>query len=84
VYFLSKKKPIGTPFHASDEKTTLNFQSYLVQRGLQVTLRESRGEEAMMACGQLGDTTAQAMRDRRKPPVLKVPEKYREALDMER
>jgi 23S rRNA (adenine2503-C2)-methyltransferase len=44
----------GTTFQASDEATVLQFQAFLKAKGMTVTVRESRGDEAMMACGQLG------------------------------
>lgn len=44
----------GTLFEASPRETMYAFQDYLVKKGLTVTIRQSRGEDKMMACGQLG------------------------------
>lgn len=60
----------GTEFEASDEDTMLAFQDYLMKKGMTVTIRKSRGDDKMMACGQLGKLgEVQA-------PRMKVPEKY--------
>jgi 23S rRNA (adenine2503-C2)-methyltransferase len=64
----------GTEFVASPPATMLAFQDFLVNKGLTVTIRESRGDEKMMACGQLGSTRPAIV------PRRKVPEKFREAV----
>eukprot|EP00178_Gracilaria_changii_P016671 TRINITY_DN47993_c0_g1_i1.p1 TRINITY_DN47993_c0_g1~~TRINITY_DN47993_c0_g1_i1.p1 ORF type:complete len:492 (-),score=53.21 TRINITY_DN47993_c0_g1_i1:806-2281(-) len=64
----------GTEFEASDEQTMLAFQEYLSGKGLTVTIRRSRGDDKMMACGQLGKLgSVQA-------PRLRVPDKYAHAV----
>lgn len=60
----------GTAFEACEEGTMFAFQDYLVKKGMTVTIRKSRGDDKMMACGQLGKLgTVQA-------PRMKVPDKY--------
>lgn len=60
----------GSEFEASDEETMLAFQDYLVRKGMTVTIRKSRGDDKMMACGQLGKLgTIQA-------PRMAVPPRY--------
>eukprot|EP00177_Eucheuma_denticulatum_P008337 GFKZ01015168.1.p1 GENE.GFKZ01015168.1~~GFKZ01015168.1.p1 ORF type:complete len:489 (-),score=57.77 GFKZ01015168.1:864-2330(-) len=60
----------GSEFEASDEETMLAFQDYLVRKGMTVTIRKSRGDEKMMACGQLGKLgPVQA-------PRMAVPQRY--------
>ena len=60
----------GTEFEASDEDTMLAFQDFLVKKGMTVTIRKSRGDDEMMACGQLGKLgPSQA-------PRMKIPDKY--------
>jgi 23S rRNA (adenine2503-C2)-methyltransferase len=64
----------GTEFVASPPATMHAFQDFLVNKGLTVTIRESRGDEKLMACGQLGSTRPAIV------PRRKVPEKFREAV----
>lgn len=64
----------GTEFEASSEDTMLAFQDYLVKKGMTVTIRKSRGDDKMMACGQLGKLgPVQA-------PRMKVPERFADAV----
>eukprot|EP00186_Timspurckia_oligopyrenoides_P001603 CAMPEP_0182448704 /NCGR_PEP_ID=MMETSP1172-20130603/28998_1 /TAXON_ID=708627 /ORGANISM="Timspurckia oligopyrenoides, Strain CCMP3278" /LENGTH=415 /DNA_ID=CAMNT_0024645663 /DNA_START=137 /DNA_END=1384 /DNA_ORIENTATION=+ len=67
----------GSEFQGSDESTILEFQNYLKSKGKLVTIRESRGDDAMMACGQLGK-----LGDKPMPPRMKVPERYRKAVSI--
>lgn len=60
----------GTEFEASGDDTMLAFQDYLVKKGMTVTIRKSRGDDKMMACGQLGKLGPV------QPPRMKVPEKF--------
>lgn len=60
----------GTEFEASGEDTMLAFQDYLVRKGMTVTIRKSRGDDKMMACGQLGRLGPV------QPPRMKVPERF--------
>eukprot|EP00173_Palmaria_palmata_P005107 Plantae.Rhodophyta-Palmaria_palmata.ctg8303.p1 GENE.Plantae.Rhodophyta-Palmaria_palmata.ctg8303~~Plantae.Rhodophyta-Palmaria_palmata.ctg8303.p1 ORF type:complete len:250 (-),score=42.34 Plantae.Rhodophyta-Palmaria_palmata.ctg8303:454-1149(-) len=60
----------GTSFTGSSKETMLGFQDYLVKKGMTVTIRASRGEDKMMACGQLGEDGPV------KAPRMRVPEEY--------
>lgn len=60
----------GTEFEGSDRDTMLAFQDFLVNKGMTVTIRQSRGDDMMMACGQLGKLGLH------QPPRMKVPERY--------
>lgn len=60
----------GTEFEASDDETMLAFQDFLAKKGLLVTIRRSRGDDKMMACGQLGTL------GEREAPRMRVPERY--------
>lgn len=64
----------GTEFEASDRETMLAFQDFLVKKGMTVTIRRSRGDDMMMACGQLGKLGLQ------QPPRMRVPAKYAHAV----
>jgi 23S rRNA (adenine2503-C2)-methyltransferase len=64
----------GTEFVASPEATMYAFQDYLVKKGLLVTIRQSRGDDKMMACGQLGQLgPIQA-------PRMRAPARFSDAL----
>ena len=52
------------------------FQAALKAGGAVATLRDSRGDDEMAACGQLGNTDDL----NRLAPLLRVPEQFREAL----
>jgi 23S rRNA (adenine2503-C2)-methyltransferase len=43
----------GTPYHAPDRRSIRVFKESLESRGLNVTVRDTRGREADAACGQL-------------------------------
>lgn len=45
----------GTMFQPSEAQTVLDFRSTLIQGGLVCTIRDSRGDDEMAACGQLGN-----------------------------
>lgn len=60
----------GTEFEASSDETMLLFQDYLSKKGMTVTIRKSRGDDKMMACGQLGQLGPT------QPPRMKVPQRY--------
>lgn len=64
----------GTLFEGSDDETILAFQDFLVKKGMTVTVRKSRGDEKMMACGQLGKVGEKTA------PRMRVPEKYAHAI----
>jgi 23S rRNA (adenine2503-C2)-methyltransferase len=44
----------GTPFQTPDEKSIDAFQDYLIEQGIHVLRRKTRGRDEMAACGQLG------------------------------
>ena len=52
------------------------FQAALKAGGAVATLRDSRGDDEMAACGQLGNVEGLD----RLAPLLRVPERFREAL----
>ncbi len=52
------------------------FRSALIQAGRVCTVRGSRGDDEMAACGQLGDVGALGAR----APVLRAPPRFQEAL----
>ncbi|MBU2651910.1 MAG: 23S rRNA (adenine(2503)-C(2))-methyltransferase RlmN [Bacteroidetes bacterium] len=43
----------GTPLESSDEQTILDFRNRLTAKGIQTTLRASRGQDIYAACGLL-------------------------------
>ncbi len=43
----------GMPFRSSDEKSMVQFRDYLSAKGITCTIRASRGEDIMAACGLL-------------------------------
>ncbi|KAI7844767.1 hypothetical protein COHA_001649 [Chlorella ohadii] len=45
----------GTPFRPSTPERVQAFRSILIQGGHVATVRDSRGDDQMAACGQLGD-----------------------------
>lgn len=51
------------------------FRRYLSSKGMVVTIRQSRGDDEMAACGQLGKPG-----DRPSPPRMRVPAKYEQAI----
>lgn len=65
----------GALFEKCDEETMKAFQDFLVKKGLIVTIRKSRGDDGMMACGQLGRLQGAAA------PRLTVPEKWRDVVE---
>ncbi|PXF41479.1 Dual-specificity RNA methyltransferase RlmN [Gracilariopsis chorda] len=64
----------GSEFEGSSEETMESFQRYLSGKGMTVTIRRSRGDDEMMACGQLGTLGAL------QPPRMKVPPRYAQAV----
>uniref|UniRef100_A0A7S1T9K8 Radical SAM core domain-containing protein n=1 Tax=Compsopogon caeruleus TaxID=31354 RepID=A0A7S1T9K8_9RHOD len=64
----------GTEFQGSEESTILAFQDYLVKKGMTVTVRQSRGDDLMMACGQLGELGGVS------PPRMKPPTRFQPSL----
>lgn len=69
----------GTRFDPSSPERVLAFRSVLIQGGLVATVRDSRGDDQMAACGQLGGV-GDAPGTRSPPPVLQPPERMLGAL----
>ncbi|KAK6160192.1 hypothetical protein DH2020_003573 [Rehmannia glutinosa] len=65
----------GSQFKPTREEKMIEFRNILAEAGIVVFLRFSRGDDQMAACGQLGKPgEIQA-------PLLKVPAKFRVALE---
>jgi 23S rRNA (adenine2503-C2)-methyltransferase len=56
----------GTEFQRSPRERLIAFRDYLVGRNINVTVRETRGDDEMAACGQLGQPGEKS--PRRIPP----------------
>ncbi|GLI60883.1 hypothetical protein VaNZ11_003103 [Volvox africanus] len=67
---------VGTRFQSSTDEAVTAFRSALVQRGLVCTIRDSRGDDEMAACGQLGNVGLAF----RPSPILEAPERFRRFL----
>lgn len=67
----------GTEFEPSDDETMYAFQDYLVRKGMTVTVRKSRGDDKMMACGQLGQLGPQ------QAPRMRIPDRFAHAVRAE-
>jgi 23S rRNA (adenine2503-C2)-methyltransferase len=66
----------GTRFKASPMDQVLAFRSELIQAGRVCTIRDSRGDDEMAACGQLGNPLASA----KSAPILEPPERFKSVL----
>lgn len=64
----------GTKFEGSDEGRVLTFRGLLNAGGKVCTVRMSKGDDEMAACGQLGDPGLTS----RQAPMLKPPKRLRE------
>jgi 23S rRNA (adenine2503-C2)-methyltransferase len=60
----------GTAFQPSTPERTQAFRSLLIEGGHVATVRSSRGDDEMAACGQLGSAGGD---DARAPPLLAPP-----------
>ncbi|GIL50442.1 hypothetical protein Vafri_6565 [Volvox africanus] len=67
---------VGTRFQPSTDEAVTAFRSVLVQRGFVCTIRDSRGDDEMAACGQLGNVGLAF----RPSPILEAPERFRSFL----
>lgn len=75
IYFNTHE---GSEFRCSDEATIKAFRQKLADGGAMATIRASRGDEEMAACGQLG--SPDALEDwKPAPPKLPKPKRLREA-----
>ncbi|XP_051225128.1 uncharacterized protein [Lolium perenne] len=58
----------GSQFKPTPDEKIIEFRNMLIQSGLTVMVRLSRGDDQMAACGQLGEPG--------QLPLLRVPEKF--------
>jgi 23S rRNA (adenine2503-C2)-methyltransferase len=63
----------GTLFQASHMADVVAFRDLVRSSGKLCTIRDSRGDDEMAACGQLGKPTS------RPAPILKPPARFRES-----
>lgn len=79
----------GSEFRPSSPARMEQFREYLKTRGgMVVTIRRSRGDDEMAACGQLGklragEAAAGEDGGGRVPPRMRVPAAFRQAIDMQ-
>ncbi|CAM0881858.1 unnamed protein product [Alopecurus aequalis] len=64
----------GSQFKPTPDEKIIEFRNMLIQSGLTVMVRLSRGDDQMAACGQLGELGDYRL------PLLRVPEKFQVAL----
>ncbi|KAL6614852.1 hypothetical protein ACP70R_037122 [Stipagrostis hirtigluma subsp. patula] len=64
----------GSQFKPTPDEKIIEFRNVLIQAGLFVFVRLSRGDDQMAACGQLGEPGDYQL------PLLRVPEKFQAAL----
>ncbi|AQK96951.1 Radical SAM superfamily protein [Zea mays] len=64
----------GSQFKPTPDDKIIEFRNVLIQGGLTVFVRLSRGDDQMAACGQLGEPGGYQL------PLLRVPEKFQVAL----
>ena len=67
----------GTQFKPSSQARLLFFRDTLAKAGVTATIRESRGDDQMAACGQLGKPEEAALW-KPQPPRMKPPARLRE------
>lgn len=67
---------LGTRFRASTIEQVLAFRSVLIQAGRICTIRDSRGDDEMAACGQLGNPALSS----KSAPVLQPPPQFEHVL----
>ncbi len=65
----------GTEFESTRRADIDRFAQILFSQGVSVTVRQTRGDDGMAACGQLGSPG-----ERREPKRMPAPERFREAL----
>lgn len=67
----------GAPFSCSDWETIVAFRGLLIERGVMTTIRKTRGDDILAACGQLaGEVRARTMGlARGEAPLARVGEK---------
>lgn len=67
----------GTEFVSSSMTHIRKFREFLVSKGMSVTVRETRGDDGMAACGQLGKP------GEKRPKRMKPPEQFQAVLNVE-
>jgi len=77
--------PLGVSWNWDSLQRVLAFRDVLAEAGLVATIRESRGDDADAACGQLGSVSVGDLLGEgpapRSPPRLKPPPRLREAVE---
>lgn len=73
----------GTMFKASTTEQVMSFRSILIQGGRVCTVRDSRGDDEMAACGQLGDPGKRGD-SKPLPPILSPPPEFLAKLEAQR
>jgi len=68
----------GSEFSPSDRDDVMRFRDLLVKKGMVCTVRESRGDDRMAACGQLGKGPQGVKPGSRAPPRMKPPQQFLE------
>eukprot|EP00882_Tetradesmus_deserticola_P031397 GHRQ01035500.1.p4 GENE.GHRQ01035500.1~~GHRQ01035500.1.p4 ORF type:complete len:103 (+),score=41.14 GHRQ01035500.1:506-814(+) len=66
----------GTRFRPSAMEQVLAFRSVLIQAGRICTIRDSRGDDEMAACGQLGNPALSS----KAAPILPPPPQFQHVL----
>lgn len=67
----------GTEFTSSPDERIREFREHLVSKGMSVTVRETRGDDGMAACGQLGKLGD------RSPKRMQAPERFEAILNLD-
>ncbi|KAF4366112.1 hypothetical protein F8388_014830 [Cannabis sativa] len=76
INLISFNSHCGSQFRPTRDEKMVEFRNFLAKAGCTVLLRPSRGDDQMAACGQLGNPGPV------RAPVLRVPEKFRTALEV--
>lgn len=76
INLISFNPHCGSQFRPTSEEKMIEFRNFLAENGCVVFLRLSRGDDQMAACGQLGKPGPV------RAPVLRVPEKFRTAIEV--
>jgi len=74
INLISFNPHTGSQFKPTPDEKIIEFRNVLIQGGLIVFVRLSRGDDQMAACGQLGEPGDYQL------PLLRVPEKFQVAL----
>lgn len=74
VNLISFNAHIGSPFRPSSKEQMLAFMDIIARSGLVVSIRHSRGDDQMAACGQLGKVGCE------QAPRLRIPSRFQAAV----